>query len=96
MDSFSNSDSNRNSQIIEQNKSESLNNKNIFDKDSNIKDKIEDFIWCVFLLHLMHLKKNNPKNQYYEELRQQIISEECLFENYVNMLNLLRLSNIYY
>ena len=51
MDSLSNSDSNRNSQIIEQNKSESLNNKNIFDKNSNIKDKIEDFNWCVFLCH---------------------------------------------
>ena len=98
IDSLTNSESNNNriSNIKEQNKNENANNKNIFTKESEINDKNEEFNWCAFLCHLMHLRKNNPKNQYYEELRQQIISEECLFNNYLNILYLLRINNIYY
>ena len=84
---------NRNVQINEQNKNEFVNNENLFIKESNINDKNEKFSWWAFLLHLMHLRKNNPKNQYYEELRQQIISEECLFKNYLNIFNLIKVYN---
>ena len=41
----------------------------------------------------MHLRKNNPKNQYYEELRQQIISEENIIKNYLNIFNLIKVYN---
>ena len=77
--------------IVEQNKNElRKNNKDNKDNNKNIKD--EEFGWYMFFCYLIHLKRNNPKIKYYEEIREQIISEESLFQNYINIFNLLKIN----
>jgi len=46
----------------------------------------------MFFCYLIHLKTNNPKIKYYEEIREQIISEQSLFQNYINIFNLLKIN----
>ena len=81
--------------INDQIKNKSVNNKNILEiknlKDSkdnknnkNIKD--EEFGWSNFFCYLTQIKKYNSKTQYYKELREQIISEESLFQNYIYII----------
>ena len=93
---------NSNLTIINQSKNESLNTKNILEKkslkgskDNKYNKKIEDkeLGWSKFFFYLIQFKKNNPKIQYYEELREYIISEESLFQNYINIINLLKINN---
>ena len=93
---------NSNLTIINQSKNESLNTKNILEKkilkgskDNKYKKKIKDeeLGWSKFFFYLIQFKKNNPKIQYYEELREYIISEESLFQNYINIINLLKINN---
>jgi len=88
--------------IIDKSKNESANIKNILErknlKDSkdneyNKKIKDEELGWSKFFCYLIQFKKNNPKIQYYVELREQIISEESLFQNYINIINLLKVNN---
>ena len=89
---------------MDQSKNESINNKNILEnknlKDSkdnknnkNIED--EELGWYKFFCYLIQFKRNNPKIKYYEELREQIISEESLFQNYIYIINLLKINNIF-
>ena len=90
--------------IINQNKNVSANIKNISEK-KNLKDskddkynnkiKDEEIGWSKFFCYLIQIKKNNPKIQYYEELREQIISEESLFQNYINIINLFKINNFF-
>ena len=101
---FNIENNNSNLTIINQSKNESANIKNIFErknlKDSkdnkyNKKIKDEELGWSKFFCYLIQFKKNNPKIQYYIELREQIISEESLFQNYINIINLLKINNTF-
>lgn len=99
---FNIENNNSNLTIINQSKNKSANIKDILErknlKDSkdnkyNNKIKDEEIGWSKFFCYLIQFKKNNPKMQYYEELREQIISEESLFQNYINIINLLKINN---
>ncbi len=83
---------NSNLPIIDQNKNVSRKNNKISKDNKNNKD--EEFGWCQFFFYLTHLKRSNPKIRYYEELREQIISEENLFQNYINTYNLLKMNKM--
>ena len=39
-------------------------------------------------------KKKNPKIQYYEDFRKEVISEENLLQNYIDIYQLLKICNI--
>ena len=99
---FNIENNNSNLTIINQSKNKSANIKDILErknlKDSkenkyNNKIKDEEIGWSKFFCYLIQFKKNNPKMQYYKELREQIISEESLFQNYINIINLLKINN---
>ena len=87
---------------INKNKNESANIKNILER-KNLKDskdnkynkklKDEELGWSKFFSYLIQFKKNNTKIQYYEELSEHIISEESLFQNYINIINLLKVNS---
>ena len=90
--------------IINKIRNESANTENILErknlKDSkdnkyNKKIKDEELGWSKFFSYLIQFKKNNTKIQYYEELREHIISEESLFQNYINIINLLKINNTF-
>ena len=49
--------------------------------------------WFKYTFHFIICCKNKNKDiRYFEDLREKIISEECLFQNYLNVYNLLKKS----
>jgi len=101
---FNIENNNSNATIINQSKNESaitnniLERKNLKDsKDNKYHKKIKDekLGWSNYFFYLIQFKKNNPKIQYYEELREHIISEESLFQNYINVINLLKINSYF-
>ena len=82
------------------NKSLNTNNKELIYENS--KDKNEDnppiekqnFSFIEYIKYVMCLKKNNPKMLYYEDFRNEIISEENLLQNYIDIYQLLKICKI--
>ena len=64
-------------------------------KNKNIKSKKkQNFNWFDYILYMICCGKNNPKIQYYEDLRAQIISEENIIQNHLNVYKLLKVCQI--
>ena len=66
------------------------------DEDDNSYKPIEkqQFNWFKYLGYMICCGRNNPKIQYYEEFRAQIISEESLIQNHLNVYRLLKVCKI--
>ena len=64
-------------------------------KNKNIKSKKkQNFNWFEYILYLICCGKNNPKIQYYEDFRAQIISEENIIQNHLDVYKLLKACQI--
>ena len=54
-------------------------------------DSKKDINWFKYIFQFILCCKNKNKDiKYYEDLREKIISEECLFQNYLNVYNLMK------
>ena len=53
--------------------------------------KREHFNCLDYLYYMLYCKKIKPQIQYYENLRRLIISEEIMFQNYLNIYKLLEI-----
>ena len=62
-------------------------------RDFALIDKKDKFNCFSYFFYIIFCKQINSKINYYEELRRLIISEECMFQNYLNIYKLLEASN---
>ena len=56
--------------------------------------KKNNFTWINYFCHLILCKKYNKSIKYFEDFRAQIISEENLFQNYLDIFQLLKICNV--
>ena len=62
-------------------------------RDFALIDEKDKFNCFSYFFYIIFCKQINSKINYYEELRRLIISEECMFQNYLNIYKLLEASN---
>ena len=70
-----------------------MSTKNYIKRDFALIDKKDKFNCFSYFFYIIFCKQINSKINYYEELRRLIISEECMFQNYLNIYKLLEASN---
>ena len=54
----------------------------------------QNFTWIKYMIYIIFCKSNNPKINFYETFRTQIISEENMIQNHLNIYKLLKKNNI--
>ena len=54
----------------------------------------QNFTWFNYLFYVITCKLKNPKINYYENFRTQIISEENMIQNHLNIFKLMKACNI--
>ena len=54
----------------------------------------QNFSFIEYFKYAICLKKNNPKILYYEDFRNEIISEENLLQNYIDIYQLIKICKI--
>ena len=87
-----------------QNKSNSINSINNdkefkndlfkYEKEGNQLIEKQNFSFFEYIKYIIFCKKNNPKMLYYEDFRNEIISEENLLQNYIDIYHLLKICNV--
>ena len=70
-----------------------MSTKNYIKRDFALIDEKDKFNCFSYFFYIIFCKQINSKINYYEELRRLIISEECMFQNYLNIYKLLEASN---
>jgi hypothetical protein len=76
------------------------NNKNTINKfvteknDENIKMEKQNFSWFAYMKFLICCGRNSPKIQYYDDFRNEIISEENILQYHLDIYKLLKACNI--
>ena len=83
---------------------QSINNKSIEDKkDERVKNegnkeeskiKKQNFNWFKYMWYLICCCSNNKIIQHYEKIRESLISEENIIQNYIDIYNLLKIDGI--
>ena len=63
-------------------------------KEENKKKEKQNFSWFAYLKFIICCGRNNPKMQYYEDFRKQIISEENILQYHLDIYKLLKACNI--
>ena len=64
------------------------------EKDQNKVNEKRNFSYFDYIKYVICCKKNNPKMLYYEDFRNEIISEENLIQNYTDIYQLLKIFEI--
>ena len=68
----------------------SINKFTIEKKEENKKKEKRNFSWFAYIKFIICCGKNNPKIQYYDDFRKQIISEENILQYHLDIYKLLK------
>ena len=83
--------SSNNNKSIEEKKDESEKNE---DNKEDLKIKKQNFNWFKYMWYLICCCSNNKIIQHYEHIRESLISEENIIQNYIDIYNLLKIGGI--
>ena len=71
-----------------------MSTRNNIKRDFALINKKDKFSCFSYIFYLIFCKQIYSRIKYYEELRRLIISEECMFQNYLNIYRLLELNGL--
>ncbi len=74
-------------------RSEKMSQKSSVNKEE-LPIKKQNFSWCKYILYLISFKTNDKMISYFEDLRAHLISEENIFQSYLDIYNLMKVNDI--